>query len=64
MIKEDDTFLIFTSFRDACLMCMLNLYNLHLYELVKIEIRLLSLDYWFEGKNYSSYITTVCHHKK
>ena len=45
MIKEDDTFLIFTSFRDACLMCMLNLYNLHLYELFKIEIMLLSLDY-------------------
>ena len=56
VLKDDYTFIIFTSFLDVCLMyveCLI-LYNFHLYELVKIDIMLLSFDYWFERENYSS----------
>ena len=46
VLKENVAFI---SFLDACVEC-----KLHVFELVKIYIMQLFLDYWFEGEIYSS----------
>ena len=47
--KEDDIFIIFTSFLMLvlCIECYL-----YMFELVKICTMQLFLDYWFEGEGY------------
>ena len=60
VLKENATFI---SFLDACLMCffffLIKLVlcvecKLRVFEMVKIYIMQLFLDYWFEGEIYSS----------
>ena len=51
VLKGDDTFIIFTSFLYVvlCVKCYL-----HMFELIKICIMQLFLDYWFEEEIDSS----------